>query len=108
MRLGGSRIPDGSNGDALNESHQYLIEFKVMSVGKDGKAIVLSRPAILTKTGQEGHINVVEKTPDEVRVDCTALIKEMDTGVEAVTTVNVMEKGNEVFSTIQSITMQKR
>jgi hypothetical protein len=89
----------------LAEAHQYQVDFKIMEVGKDGKVHVLSTPRLVTVAGQECQAKAVEKEKDEVH--CSALIKETDTGVEAVTTVTVMEQGNATLSTVQSLTIKK-
>lgn len=90
-----------------SEAHQYVVRFKIMDVAKDGKTDVLSAPQIIVKAGQEGKAMVAdEKGLDGVF--CTAIIKEIEGGVEAVTTVVVKEKGEEVLSTAQTVIVSTR
>jgi len=80
------------------EAHQYVVQFKITDVAKDGKTDVLSTPKVTLKAGQESKITVADEK-EQNGVFCTALVKEIEGGIEAVTTVVVKEKGTEKLST---------
>lgn len=88
------------------------MEFKITKVAKDGKADVLdmlsvsSTPKLVVKAGQEGQIKIGDEN-EENGVFCTALVKETDASIEAITSVTVKEKGSEKMSNSQSVTMKK-
>jgi hypothetical protein len=88
------------------EAHQYVVQVKIIDVAKDGKTDVLSAPILIVKAGQEGKITVADEK-EQNGVFCTALVKEIEGGIEAVTTVVVKEKGAEKLSTTQSVTLKK-
>lgn len=88
------------------EAHQFVVKFKIIDVDKEGKTDVLSTPQITVKAGQEGKVTVGDEK-EENGVFCTVLVKEIENGVEALTTVIVKEKGKEVLSTSQTVTMKK-
>ncbi len=88
------------------EAHQYVVQTKLIEVSKDGKTDVLSAPKLTVKAGEEAKINVGDEK-ERSGVFCTALVKEIEGGIEAVTTVVVKEKGTEKLSTAQSVTLKK-
>jgi len=88
------------------DAHQYVVQIKIMDVAKDGKTDVLSAPKLTVKAGEEGKMSVGDEK-EQNGVFCTALVKEIDGGIEAVTTVVVKEKGTEKLSTAQSVTLKK-
>ena len=87
-------------------AHQYVVQFKITKVGKDGKTDVLSTPKLEVKAGTEADIHVGD---DQLQsgVFCTAIVREVADGVEAVTTVTIKEKGTEKLSTSQRMTVKK-
>jgi len=85
-------------------AHQYVVQFKIIEVAKDGKKDVLGAPKLTVKAGEEGRITVGK---EQDGISCTALIKEIEGGIEAVTAVIVNEKGTEKFNTAQSVTLRK-
>jgi len=88
------------------EAHQYVVQFKITDVAKDGKTDILSTPKVTVKAGKEAKITVADKK-EQNGVFCTALVKESEGGIEAVTTVVVKEKGTEKLNTTQSVTLKK-
>ncbi len=88
------------------EAHQYVVQIKVIHVAKDGKTALLSAPRLAVKAGEEGKINVGDEKEQNC-VFCTAIVKEIAGGIEAVTAVVVKEKGQEKLSTAQSVTLRK-
>ena len=88
------------------EAHQYVVQIKIIDVAKDGKMDVLSAPKVTVKAGEEGKINVGDEK-EQNGIFCTALVKEVEGGIEAVTAVVVKEKGTEKLSTAQSVTLKK-
>jgi hypothetical protein len=88
------------------EAHQYVVQIKIIDVAKDGKTDVLSAPKVTVKADEEGKITVGDEK-EQNGVFCTALVKEIEGGIEAVTTVVVKEKGTEKLSTAQSVTLKK-
>jgi type II secretory pathway component GspD/PulD (secretin) len=88
------------------EAHQYVVQVKIIDVAKDGKTDVLSTPKVTVKAGEEGKITVGDEK-EQNGVFCTALVKETEGGIEAVTTVVVKEKGTEKLNTTQSVTLKK-
>jgi hypothetical protein len=88
------------------EAHQYVVQIKIIGVAKDGKTDVLSAPIITVKAGEEGKITVGDEK-EQNGVFCTVLVKELEGGIEAVTTVVVKEKGTEKLSTAQIVTLKK-
>ena len=88
------------------DAHQYVVQFKIIDVAKDGKTDVLSAPKLVVKAGEEGKITVADEKEQD-GVFCTALVKEIEGGIEAVTTVVVKAKGAEKLSTTQTVTLKK-
>ena len=88
------------------EAHQYVVQIKVSEVAKDGKTDILSAPKVALKAGKEGKITVGDEK-EQNGVFCTALVKEIEGGIEAVTTIVVREKGIEKLNTAQSVTLKK-
>jgi len=88
------------------DAHQYVVQFKIMDVAKDGKTDVLSAPKLVVKAGEEGKITVADEKEQD-GVFCTALVKEIEGGIEAVTTVVVKAKGAEKLNTTQTVTLKK-
>ena len=88
------------------EAHQYVVKIKIIDVVKDGKMDVVSAPTVTVKAGEEGKI-IVGDEKEQSGVFCTVLVKEIEGGIEAVTTVVVREKGTEKLSTAQSVTLKK-
>ena len=91
------------------EAHQYVVQFKITGTGKEGKADkTLSMPAIITKAGEEGRCTLGDdKERNGVFQSCTVLVKETETGIEAVTTVIVKVLGAEELNTSQTISVKK-
>lgn len=87
-------------------AHQYVVQTKIIEVAKDGKTEVLSAPELTVKAGEEGTITVADEKKQD-GVFCTALVKEIEGGLEVVTTVVVKEKGTEKLSTAQTVTLKK-
>jgi Flp pilus assembly secretin CpaC len=92
--------------EAGEEAHQYVVQIKIIDVARDGKTDVLSVPKLTLKAGEEGKITVGDENGYN-GVFCTARVKEIEGGVEAVTTVVVKEKGAEKLNTAQSVTLKK-
>ena len=88
------------------EAHQYVVKIIIIDVAKDGKTDVVSAPMVTVKAGEEGKITVGDEK-EQNGVFCTALVKEIEGGIEAVTTSVVKEKGVEKLSTAQSVTLKK-
>ena len=88
------------------EAHQYVVQIKITEVAKDGKTDVLSAPILVVPAGKEGKITAADEK-EQNGVFCTALVKEIEGGIEAVTTVVVKEKGIEKLNTTQSVTLKK-
>ena len=88
------------------EAHQYVVQIKIIDVAKDGKIDVLSAPQLTVKVGEEGKITVADEKEQD-GIFCTALVKEIEGGIEAVITVVVKEEGTEKLSTAQSVTLKK-
>lgn len=88
------------------EAHQYVVQFKIMDVAKDGMTDVLSAPKLVVKVGEEGKINVSDEKEQD-GLFCTALVKEIEGGIVAITTVVVKAKGAEKLSTCQTVTLKK-
>jgi hypothetical protein len=88
------------------DAHLYLVQFKIMDVGNDGKTKVLATPLIAVPVGEEGTVRL-SKENEESGLFCTALVNETEDGVEAITTVVVKENGSEKLSNAQSITVAK-
>ncbi|MDQ5986770.1 MAG: hypothetical protein CSYNP_02503 [Syntrophus sp. SKADARSKE-3] len=89
------------------EAHQYAVQFKIMDVADDGQAKVLAMPFTVLWAGKEGTIEIFKEKENEGCIFCTALVKETEDDVEAVTTVVVKENGTEKLSTAQSIKVNK-
>jgi len=88
------------------EAHEYVVQFKIMDVAKDGKAKVLSAPKIVVQAGKEGTVRVADEQADSGFL-CTALVNETEGGIEATTALVVKEKGAEKLSTAQTVTLRK-
>ncbi len=88
------------------EAHQYVVQFKIMDVAKDGKTEVLSAPKLVVEAGAEGKITGADEKEQDGGF-CTALVKEIEGGLEAVTAVVVKAKGKEKLSTAQTVTLKK-
>ncbi len=86
-------------------AQQYVVQFKIMDVTKGGKS-VLSTPKITVKTGEEGKVSIAD-AKDQDGVLCTVLVKEIEGGIEAVTTVLVKEEGAEKLNTTQTVVVKK-
>jgi hypothetical protein len=88
------------------EPHQYVVQFKITDVAKDGKGRVLSAPKIVVNAGKEGTVTVADEG-EQSGLFCTALVKETEGGIEAVTAVTLKEKGTEKLSTVQSVSVKR-
>ena len=86
--------------------HQYVVQFKIIDATKDGKTDVMSAPKLVVKAGEEGKITVADEK-EQSGVFCTALVKETEGGIVAVTTVMVKENDTEKLNTTQSMTVKK-
>ena len=99
-------VDKAGNPSLSSEEHQFEVQFKIIEVAKDGTTNLLSTPKVATIAGQEAQIKVGDEK-EENGVFCTALVKEVDGGIEAITTVVVKEKGIEQLNTAQTITVKK-
>lgn len=88
------------------ETHQYVAKFRITDVAEDGKTDVLAAPQATVKAGEEGKISMIDEK-EQNGVICTALVKEIEGGIEAVITVVVREKGTEKLNTTQTVTLKK-
>jgi hypothetical protein len=93
-------------------AHQYVLQFVITELAKDGKTNVLNRPKVIVEAGQEAQIMVGEEhtVGDQRRqsgIFCTAIVRETAAGVEAVTTVTIKKNGIEKLSTSQSMAVKK-
>lgn len=87
-------------------AHQYVVQFKITDTAKDGKAEVLSAPQVVVEAGKQAQVSVGDDQ-SQSGVFCTAIVREVADGVEAVTTVTIKDKGIEKLSSTQSITVKK-
>jgi hypothetical protein len=83
-----------------------VVEIKIIEVAKDGKTDVLCTPRIIMSSGKEGKI-IVGDEKEQNGVFITALVKEIEGGIEAVITFVMKEKGTEKLSTTQNVTLKK-
>jgi hypothetical protein len=93
-------------------AHQYVVQFGITEVAKDGKTNLLNSPKVVVEAGQEAQIMVGEEHTvrgqrRQSGIFCTAIVRETPAGVEAVTTVTVKKNGLEKLSTSQSIALKK-
>ncbi len=70
------------------EDHQYVVQFKITDVAKNGKADVLAAPKLVVKAGEEAKIAIADGN-EQNGVFCTALVKEAEGSIEVVTTLTV-------------------
>lgn len=87
-------------------AHQYVVQFKITDMAKDGKADVLSAPKLVVEAGKEAQVFVGDDQ-GQSGVFCTAIVREVADGIEGVTTVTIKDKGVEKLSSTQSITVKK-
>ena len=78
---------------AATEPHQYLVEFRITQIDGDGNSAVLSAPSVRVNAGQEGEVVVMDQEA-KTGISCTVLVKEVDGGVEAATSVTITANGN--------------
>jgi len=88
------------------EAQQYVVQIKIIEVAEDGETDVLTAPKLTVKAGEEGKV-VLGDEPEENGVFCTALVTEIEDGIEVVTTITVKEEGKEELSTAQTVTVKK-
>ena len=88
------------------EAHQFIVDFKISQVDKDGKSDVVSAPKLVVTAGQEGRVEVVVAEKQQNGVFCTSLVKETDVGLEVTTTVTIKKDGAEVLSSSQCVTVR--
>ena len=67
------------------------MEFKITQLDGHGDSAVLSAPSLLVNAGQESQV-VVMDGEEEAGITCTVLVKEVNGGVEAATSVTVTAK----------------
>ena len=87
-------------------AHQYVVQFRITEVAKHGKTNVLSAPKVVVEAGQEAQVMVGEQG-GQSGIFCTAIVREIAPGVEAVTTVTIKKNGIEKLSTSQSMAVKK-
>ena len=78
---------------SATEPHQYLVEFRITQIDGDGNSAVLSAPNVLVNADQEGEVVVMDQEK-KAGIACTVLVKEVDGGVEAATSVTITANGN--------------
>ena len=89
------------------EAHQYMVRFKIMDVAADGKADVMSAPAVVTRAGEEAKVSVVNEAEDS-GVFCTVLVKETEGGgLDVCTNIVLKEKGEEKLNSTQRVMLKK-
>jgi hypothetical protein len=96
-----------------NVFHTYVVEYKITETSKSlsgtieqENANILSVPALTVFAGREGQMKVCDPA-EQNGVICTALVKENDEGIEAVTSVLVKEKGRTILNSLDNISIKK-
>lgn len=86
--------------------HEYIVEFKITSTGKDGKPDVVGAPRITVNAGQEGRIKICDREERD-GVFCIALVNENEGSVDALTSVIVKARGQETLNCAQNVVVTK-
>lgn len=93
--------------------HEYIVEYKITKIFKNLSGVskeegenILSSPKLTVTAGREGQVKVCDSA-EQNGVICTALVKENAEGIEAVGSIIVKEKGQEILSSSQNIIIKK-
>ena len=88
------------------QADEYVVHIKIMDSAKQGNEAVLSAPKLHVKTGEEGKCTVSDLN-EQNGLFCTAIVNEIEGGIEAVTSVVMKHNGEPKHSEAQSVRLKK-
>lgn len=83
---------------------QYLVEFRIMQAGEDGKRDVVMAPKLVVGAGRQGKVAIGD---DDNALSCTTVVNETKDGFETTATIAVKREGKEIFTSSQSLVVNK-